>query len=193
MGREGVGDKIPQAAESEVFMMSDEHTDWEALCSVGRLAAEQIDEGRWIVGDTALLVEKHYGEDRLADYARECNLPKKRVAEYRTVCRRFQKSARAAFWETCPTLTYSHFRAAMRYEDEAEATEMLFKAADEAWTVDQFQHEIAKDLGEPSRKSIAIPLGNLPEAARRILDAYAPPQVAELLTLLSSAVSEHVS
>lgn len=168
----------------------DERTDWDVLCEAGRLAAQQIDEGRWIIGDSALLVEKHYGEDRIADYARECNLPKKRVQEYRTVCAHYEKSVRADYLRDHPNITYSHLRAAMRYEDDITAWEMLDKASLNTWTVDQFQHEIAEELGKPSRKNIAIPLGNIEEAARRILDSFQPQQITELLTILSSAVAE---
>lgn len=146
-------------------------TDWDALCEVGRLAAQQIDEGRWIVGDTALLVETHYGEDWIAEYARECNLAKKRVQEYRTVCSFYEKSARADFLQDNPNITYSHLRAAMRMNDPEIAYMMLDVAAHNNWTVDQFGMEISKNLGNSTNKPLFNDSGPLSDVLARVASA----------------------
>jgi hypothetical protein len=122
--------------------------DWETICEQGRRCAESLDAGRWSLGDIALAVEKRYGQDSIGKFATEINVKASRVREYRTVCAFYPSSARAEFLSTHPTLTYSHLRAAMRFEDMEEAFDFLEKAASEAWTVAQVEREIAVIFGK---------------------------------------------
>lgn len=122
--------------------------DWETICEQGRRCAESLDAGRWTLGDIALTVEKRYGQDSIGAFARDINVKASRVREYRTVAAFYESSARAAFLSTRPTLTYSHLRAAMRFEDMEEAFDFLEKAASEAWTVAQVERELALLFGK---------------------------------------------
>jgi hypothetical protein len=121
---------------------------WEELCERGRLAQQDMDKGRWTIGDDALTVRKRYGFDKLGDYAREINMPTERVQEYRTTCAYYQKSVRTDFLADNPTLTYSHLRAAMRFKDIEESLSFLEKAAMACWTVETARIEVAQALGQ---------------------------------------------
>jgi len=122
---------------------------WEALCDQGRDAAQDMDGGRWTLGDLSLEVQKQYGRNRISDFAREVNVPVGRVEEYRTVCRYYPKSVRADILGDNPLLSYSHFRVAMRFRDIEESIEFLMECADGAYTIERSMVEIKKRLNKP--------------------------------------------
>jgi hypothetical protein len=125
---------------------------WDTLCERGRLALEDMDNGRWQIGADACIVRTQYGHDKIADYAREINIEKTRVQEYRTVTKFYgfhEKSARADFCDSHPTLTYSHLRAAMRLKELNRATDLLDEAVNETWTVEQTRIKVSEILGKP--------------------------------------------
>lgn len=117
---------------------------FEEICDESREAAERQDSGRWIIGDNALEVEAHYGQDTIGEYARQINVKKGRVEEYRTVCRFYKKSAREDFLSTAPNITYSHMRLAMSLDDEHSAYRFLNRCADRTWTVDKAEYVMAR-------------------------------------------------
>jgi hypothetical protein len=117
---------------------------WEALCDEGREAAQDMDGGRWRLGDLSLEIQKEYGKNRIAEFAKEINVPVGRVREYRTVAGYWKNQHRQKLLDDCPTLSYSHFRLAMRYDDIEEAIEFLIECADDAWTVERATVEINK-------------------------------------------------
>jgi hypothetical protein len=121
-------------------------SDWDVVCETGRLAASQLDEGRWILGDLALLVDKQYGEDKMGDFAKECQVPKKRIYEYRQVCGYWGSSVRADLWEL-PTVTYSLMRLAMRLENVDEARRFVERTASKGYTVDKAHYVMGRLLG----------------------------------------------
>lgn len=123
-----------------------EKTDWQVVCEAGRLAAQQLDDGRWILGDLALLVDKEYGEDKMGDFARECNVPKKRIYEYRQVCGFWEKSVRADIWEI-PTVSYSLMRLAMRLENIDAARAFVERCASRFPTIDKAYVVMGRLLG----------------------------------------------
>ncbi len=138
--------------EAVIEPTTGERTDassWDILCEAGRAAQQNMDEARWIIGDLALLVKKQYREDRLRDFANEINVEKSRVKEYRTVCRFYEKAARASFLADRPNLTYSHLRDAMRFGSADRAYAFLEEVTTHTWTVDNARIELAKRLGKP--------------------------------------------
>lgn len=126
-------------------MVDNPHTedDWETICEAGRRCAESLDSGRWALGDIALTVQKRYGENAIQKFALDINVKVGRVQEYRTVSAFYQNPARAEFLTNRPSLTYSHLRAAMKFEDMEEAFDFLERAAAEGWTVSQTEREIS--------------------------------------------------
>jgi len=122
---------------------------WEALCDRGRAAALDMDEGRWQLGDLSLEIQTQYGKNRIADFAKEVNVPVGRVREYRTVCRYYESSARAEILEDCPLLSYSHLRIAMRFGNIQQSIGFLNECADGAFTVERTIVELNKLLKKP--------------------------------------------
>lgn len=133
---------------------------WDILCEQGRIAAIHIDEGRWSLGELALMVGKSYGDDALGEFAREVNVPKKRMTQYRTVCNfwcpAWEKSTRVDFLEERETITYTHMRDAMRFKDLKRALAWLGEVAANGWTTDQAAFVLSERLGvvksEPAPK-----------------------------------------
>ena len=120
---------------------------WESLCDAGRHYAEDMDAGRWKLGDLALKVEKQYGQDSLGEFAREVNVRAGRIREYRRVCDFYENVARAAFLETHPVLSYSHLRAAMRLGDADTAYAYLVTASENRLSVEATEAAIRDIVG----------------------------------------------
>jgi hypothetical protein len=118
--------------------------DWEALASAGREVMQHMDTGRWLAGDLALRVEKHYGTDALGQYAADIGIASRdTLKKYRQVSARYEKGTRGAF----PALSWTHFRDAMRAGDDAEL--FLVQAQDNGWPVAEMARQIAAAIGKP--------------------------------------------
>jgi hypothetical protein len=120
---------------------------WADAVSLGIDARQQIDTGRYVIGDLALLVSAHYGSDEIGRFADDIHMEAKRVQEYRTVCRYYPPLVRASL--AGMDLPYSMLRAAMRYDDLDRSLDMLHTAALEHWRVMDLVNAIKQDLGEP--------------------------------------------
>lgn len=125
----------------------DEIVAWAELVTIGTQALTQIDAGRFVIGDCALLVDSHYGKDEIGRFADDINIEKKRAMEYRTVSRYYPPQIRAQF-EGLP-ITYSHYKAAMRYDDLEQSIDILHQAAGSLWRVMDMVNAIKEQLGEP--------------------------------------------
>jgi hypothetical protein len=121
----------------------------EELYEEGRLAAAQLDGGKWAIGDIALTVEKAYGPDLLGDFAKNVNISKRSAQQYRQVAAFYEKRTRVRFLEEWPSITWSHCRRAMRLGDYEASMDLLERAASELWTVDQMDRKMAEDAGRP--------------------------------------------
>ena len=66
---------------------------WEELVAAGRRARMVRDAAQWALGDLSLQVEKVYGQNRLAAYAREVGVEPSTLKEYRRVATRYDKLA----------------------------------------------------------------------------------------------------
>lgn len=122
---------------------------WESLCDEGRDAAEDMDRGRFRIGDAALKVVKQYGRNRIGVWAIEINVRESSVKEYRTVCRYYPSSVRTDFLDNYPVLCYSHFKEAMRFDDMEVSLAFLEECAENAWTIERALIEIKKRLNKP--------------------------------------------
>lgn len=125
---------------------SDDASAYQMAIAAAMDAAQQIDTGRWQVGDLAALVETKYGGETITDFAREIRIAKKRVEEYRTVARAYPNLLRTQIFEQYPNLTYSVLRTAMRFKNVEARLAFLADASDNHWTVDQADKEATKRL-----------------------------------------------
>jgi hypothetical protein len=125
--------------------------DWEVLCNAGREAAKDLDKHRWLLGDIALLVETHYGENSIDEFAKEIGVSKKSVYRYRSVSGFWYSneiSQRGEILEKYPNLTYSHFADAIRLKNFEEALAWVETVSNNSWTVDEAAYKLSQRLGK---------------------------------------------
>jgi len=118
--------------------------DWSALVSAGIQVVEAHDRNRWVLGDIARKVCRKYGQKSLATYAGEVNVRSSTMYEYHACAAYYSIEDRATF----PSLSWSHYRAAMKLKDYDLALNWLGKAADEGWSADTLSKAIKKFLGD---------------------------------------------
>lgn len=127
----------------------------EQIYELGRQAAQHMDTGRWTIGDLAVLIKTHYGDEDIDTFSRQINVPTKRVYEYRKVASFYEIQRRAEFLEANPLITYTHFRTAMRRGEIEKAYQFLERASQRAWTSDRADYVMMRLTG---RKKTAVPL-----------------------------------
>lgn len=118
---------------------------FEAICEAARDTEASIDENAWKQGDLALLVDKVYGENRIADFAKEINAKVSTVKQRRQMSGFYEKDTRGLF----PNLSRSHYRDALKFKDPQAALLFLTQASANGWTVEAAAVEIRKRLGKP--------------------------------------------
>lgn len=121
---------------------------FQEVIAEGMKHRERGDAARWAIGDLALLVDKRYGENRIAEFAKGIGQRVSAVREYRTVCRFWTTSARTEF-VGIDNLTYSHFKLAARLKDLDAARDFLYDAADNDWTSERAGLALNERLGRP--------------------------------------------
>jgi hypothetical protein len=119
--------------------------EWETLVSAGQTIVEAHDRNRWALGDLGRKCERRYGEQSLAQYAAAINVRPKTMYDYTACAAFYDRDERAAF----PTLTWSHYRVALRAEDRALL--WLARAADEGWSVDALGDALREASGDAPR------------------------------------------
>jgi hypothetical protein len=140
-------------------MTADQPPSWEELCDAGRMIVDDLDAGKWELGDLALSLEKRYGHDQIGLFAIQIGKEKKSVQAYRQVAGFYKKSIRIDFLEPLANLRWSHCRLALRLKDIEEALVFLGTASDEGWTVEQARIELNRQLGKPERKERPLCMG----------------------------------
>lgn len=162
--------------------------EWELLCEQGRIAASNMDEGRWLLGELALMVDKQYGDDAIGEFAKDINVPKKRIAQYRTVYKfwspAWEKSKRLDFLGERPNLSYTHYLNALRLKDLDEALKWIDEASSNGWTTDEAAHHLAERLGKapiapPKILETVIHIINQLKPTQIVIDVH--PEAAALL------------
>lgn len=132
---------------------------WTDLCERGRQAREALDGWRWILGDLACEVERRFGMESMADFAREVNIAKKTAEQYRRVARFYPEDTRVSFLQDAPNVTYTHFRDAMRLGSVDAAYAFLEEVALNNWTTDEALLRLAERLGHaPVEREDAAPM-----------------------------------
>jgi hypothetical protein len=121
-------------------------SEWETCVSAGIALAQNLDAGRWGLGDLALTVERRYGQDSVGKFSSEIGMAKAQtLRDYARVARRFPSAIRNAYSDS--PLTFSHFRATIRAGEDAEL--WLARAADDGLNVAELARQIAAAIGQP--------------------------------------------
>lgn len=123
---------------------------WPSAVVRGQELGGAEDSTRYELGDLALLVGSEYGADRLGQFARAINRPVSQLQEYRRVCRYYPRIVRERIFETCPRLTYTHLRVAMRLHDLDRSVAVLQRAQDERWPGERLAAEVDVLRGKPA-------------------------------------------
>jgi hypothetical protein len=123
---------------------------WARAVEYGASLATAEDRTRFELGDLALLVGTEYGRDRLGQFARAINRPAKQIQEYRGVCRYYPRVVRDQLAASCPRISYTHLRVAMRLHDLDRSIAALEAANREKWTVERMGEEIDRQRGKPA-------------------------------------------
>lgn len=121
----------------------------EQAVAAGDNVAEQGSKGKFVLGYLACLVDKRYGENRIAEFADGVRMPVKRIEEYRTLCRYYQRSVYTEFSNRCPYPLYSHYVMAMQFDDIENSLAFLEKVDTKKWKCGETKIEIKKLLGKP--------------------------------------------
>lgn len=124
-------------------------SDWETLADAGRALAEANDRNRWRIGDLARQVETVYGDASLDTYASEINIFARTLRLYRQVSAFYPENGTRIQY---PTLSWSHYRMAMRLGDEDSALAMLADAVDNNWSARDLTDALNVALGKPPVK-----------------------------------------
>ena len=138
-----------------------EHIDFEYLCELGLAASERMDKDRLYIGNLALMVETHYGDKTLADYARRINVRQSTIYDYRMVARFFRDFPPCGKFlnkEIYPTLNFSLFRSAARIannESLPAAIRFLETCAANAYTIEEAEYHTSTDKDAYKPEKIA--------------------------------------
>ena len=158
---------------------------WEALVSDGISALEQIDAGRWIIGDNALAIDTVYGQNSIETYSLDIGAEYSRVRQYRSVSGFWHKetSPRLMLLEECPTLSWTHFREAMRLKTPERAAEFLDTCASNAWNITRARVELDKIIKRtsPAEKWVDTELRITSMPNCRVVFTLTPDQHAKLI------------
>ena len=117
---------------------------WEELADAARMVAEDMDTGRWTMGDLGNRTERIYGHASLKKLAAEVGMAQAdTLYRYCAVSAFYEPRIRIQF----PALTHSHYRTAMRAGDQAVA--WLETAERDGLPVAELRKQIAAAIGKP--------------------------------------------
>jgi hypothetical protein len=132
---------------SEATESGDETVAYTVLVDMARDMKRQMDLFQFGIGDIAATVETVYGQGQLKDFAQRVVLSQSTTYEYIKLAQYYPTDVRSELSDL--PISYSHFRAAARFNDLAESLEFLKDAAANLWTVDQTRMELLERLGKP--------------------------------------------
>jgi len=128
---------------------------YDEIVQTCRDAVEQMDQYRFLIGDTALQIESHYGDHDLIEFSKDIGQNHSTVKGWKRVSKAYSQKFRAELFEEMPQLTYTYLRDALRYEGgEDELRSWLRTVTDNNWTADGAARELTKMLGHKTIDSI---------------------------------------
>lgn len=116
------------------------------LVDIAKDARRERDEQYWIMGQCAILIQTHYGDQTLAKFADEIKVDPRRLYEYKVVTEFYPADIRARLKPL--DLTYSHMREARRLGNLDQAVEFLHAVAMNLWTIRQTRERVDIMLGK---------------------------------------------
>ena len=127
---------------------------YEMICEYCREAVLEMDTRRWLIGDSAITVEKHYGDRNLKEFAKDIGQNHSTVQSYRRVSHFYPKSVRADVISLNPNLTYTYYRDALRLGELNQALAWLAECSANGWTTDEAARYLTEKLGRKTNERI---------------------------------------
>lgn len=131
--------------------------DYDEAINLAKQVQENMDRGRWIIGDLALSMDKQYGKDVIGEFAKDIQLSKARVQDYRTMSQYYSHEWRAYIDEHF-AFNWSILRIAKRFKEIESSIDFLHRCSQEdVLTVDGCAHLAKELLGvQTKEKPLAI-------------------------------------
>lgn len=148
---------------------------WEAVISEGIEVGRDRDSRSWRLGDLALLVQKQYGRNSIGKFAKEINVPVRRVYDFRRVSKLFPRDIRDDIITRFENLAYTHFEISASLKDQA--LEFLEAASLNNWTCEEAKLKKASFSGDGTGGGNLPPVKRL-EAVGQIVDIQKSPNGA---------------
>jgi len=111
-----------------------QRADFEDICEMGREAMDMRSISNIIIGQLAMEVDTRYGEDGLGEFAKEINMRKSTINQYRWVAKAFP--GLSAYGDG---LSYTHYRLAASTKTPQR---WIDKAIEENWNSAQLKAKI---------------------------------------------------
>lgn len=116
---------------------------WPLIVQAGQAARRGIDGWRWIIGDLALLVETHYGQQSIADFAKAVDMNVHTVENYRTIAGFWPADLRGRYLAH-QRITWSHMREAARLPSLSCARRFIMDCVRYRWSSTRAQSIVGK-------------------------------------------------
>lgn len=126
---------------------------YEDICSSCREMVLEMDERRWLLGDSALAIETQYGQHTLADFSRDIGANQSTVRGYKRVSQFYPQAFRGNLFESNPNLTFTYYRDALRLGDFDAAVAWLAEVSSNGYTADEAARKLTERLGRQTRES----------------------------------------
>ena len=121
------------------------------VVKLGIQARVDMDTGRYVIGDLAILLKAHYGDEDVKHFASEIKIEAKTVYEYKSVCEFYPQAIRAEYIKDC---NYSMLRAAKRLGNLEDAMILLDKAIENVWNSRDIEREVNQAQGQPVQPAL---------------------------------------
>lgn len=138
-----------QSLTPEQIIEGGEYDYLTALC---KSVDEDMDKGRWIIGDSALAITKNYGKDTIGQFALDIQLAKSKVQGYRAMSAYWTKEYRKVI-EDDFAVNWSILKVAKRFKDIETSMDFLERCASQEGitTVDHYAFQAGLELGASTK------------------------------------------
>lgn len=145
----------------------------EITVAAGSISSKRGDEEKFKVGIMACFVEKQYGANAIAEWAKDVGWEAERVKEYRTVMRYYGWRAIYLFMSNYPNVKafYSKLRTAQRFDDMEYSLDFIAEQPPES-SAESFGIAVAIKLGKPTPPKKYLDIEIPTDCAGEALDKY---------------------
>lgn len=164
-----------------------DEADYDEAVNLGKRIQEDIDRGRWVIGDLALRLETIYGKDSVGEFAKDIQVSKGRVQEYRTMSQYYNREVRQYIADNF-AVNWSILRIAKRFKDIESSIDFLSRCADKGvLTVDdtaRLANEVLGRSPKPQKLARADFMCTRSEEGKITFHIdNIPPDIQELITI----------